>query len=234
MFKGFNNKQQNGFPNLSFFGDRTAYGQSGCNFWMRADFGLNTQTNLGAVSRWVDIVNGNIFEQTTAGAQPRLLTSSVLYNNLPVIEFQDSNRFIPILSGSLNSRTIAFIANYDVINNRNTVIGATSGISLGGTVAGINGVSFVNAAGTTFSGTTENTNVKICVISDNLIMVNGVIENTSVFNIDYSFNQIGRSAATSFNTLTGKVAEIIGYSIPVNQDQALAISTQLNQKYVIY
>ena len=233
MFKGYNNRQQNGFTNLNFNGDYSAYGQSGCNFWLRADFGLNTQTNLGAVSLWQDYVSGFRFEQTTAGNQPRLLTSSASYNNFPAVEFQDTARFMTLINDSISLRTIAFISNYDTINQRNVLIqGSGVAVELGGTNAGINGVSLLsNNITLRSSGTTENTNVKICVISRNIIMVNGVVENSSTFDIDSSFTQISIAGTGS---LRGKIGEIIGFSTSLNQDQALAISTQLNQKYAIY
>jgi hypothetical protein len=234
MFKGFNTRQQNGFTNLNFNGDYSAYGQSGCNFWLRADMGLNTQTNLGAVSLWQDYVSGFRFEQTTAGNQPRLLTSSASYNNFPAVEFQDTARFMTLINDSISLRTIAFISNYDTINPRNVLIqGSGVAVELGGTNAGINGVSLVSNNGTLrSSGTTENTNVKICVISRNIIMVNGVVENSSTFDIDSSFNQISSSTTTA--SLRGKIGEIIGFSTSLNQDQALALSNNINSKYAIY
>jgi hypothetical protein len=233
MFKGFNNRQQNGFTNLNFNGDYSAYGQSGCNFWLRADFGLNTQTNLGAVSLWQDYVSGFRFEQTTAGNQPRLLTLSASYNNFPAVEFQDTARFMTLINDSISLRTIAFISNYDTINQRNVLIqGGGVAVELGGTNAGINGVSLLsNNITLRSSGTTENTNVKICVISRNIIMVNGVVENSSTFDIDSSFTQISTAGTSS---LRGKIGEIIGFSTSLNQDQALELSNNINAKYVIY
>jgi hypothetical protein len=237
MFKGFNNKQQHGFPSLSFFGDKTAYGQSGCNFWLRADMGLNTQTNLAAISRWVDIINGNIFEILTAGNQPRLLTSSVAYNNLPVVEFDSALKVIPTISAQpvTGVRSFAVIANYDVITTNNTILtntGSGASLVLGGSGAGVNGPGIQSATANTY-GTTDSITVKICVFSDNLIMVNGVVESTATNTINFSFDRIGRGGSDSL-AFRGKIAEIVGFSFPLNQDQALAISTQLNQKYVIY
>jgi hypothetical protein len=236
MFKGFNNRQQNGFPNLSFFGDRTAYGQGGCNFWLRADFGLNTQTNLGAVSSWTDYVSGINFAQATAANQPRLLTSSASYNNLPIVEFQDNQRVLERISTISGFRSIAFIANYDFLNSRNTIMGSgtLSAIVLGGTITNINGVSVLSSS-TITSGTTENTNVKICVISENFIMVNGISENTSSNNLqNISYDKIGAGDISGANRLIGKVAEIIGYSTAITTDQALALSNNINSKYAIY
>jgi hypothetical protein len=230
MFKGFNNRQLHGFPNLSFAGDKSAYGQGSCSFWLRSDFGLNTQTNLGAVSSWVDSVNGYRFIENTAGNQPRLLTSSLSYNSLPVVEFQDTARRLVSPEG-VQSRTIVFVANYDLLTIRNTVIqnvlNGNTIINVGGSATNINGVSIeFQGGGIRISGTTENTNVKIGVITQNMIMVNGVVENSSTFDIDSTMSAIG--------PIQGKIAEVIGYTVPLTQTQALAISTQLNQKYVIY
>jgi len=239
MFKGFNNRQQNGFPKLNFQGDRSAYGQVGCSMWMRADFGLNTQTNNAAISSWVDSITGIPFVQATAGSQPRLNLTNANYNNLPTVDFFDNARFLTTQNETpiSNIKTIAFIANYDTINIVNRLcgsLGTTQSVGLGGTQAGVNGVFFGDSS-TIYSGTTENTNVKICVISDSLIMVNGVAESTNpAVNIQFSINTIGQSLALTGGRLIGKVAEIIGFSTSLNQAQALALSTQLNQKYVIY
>jgi hypothetical protein len=237
MFKGFNTKQQNGFTNLNFNGDYSAYGQSGCNFWLRADMGLNTTTNLGAVSRWVDIVSGVIFEQATAASQPRLLTSDAAYNNLPVIQDNDGVRsLVNQANQAIGVRSLAFVANYDTLLSRNALISAAGSayeISLGGSGTGINGVTF-RLATTPYTGTTESTSVKIVVISNGLLMVNGVVENTnSAINLDLGTIRTLFFVASQVS-LFGKVAEIIGFSTSLNQDQALALSTQLNQKYVIY
>jgi len=243
MFKGFNNRQQNGFTNLNFNGDYSAYGQSGCNFWLRADFGLNTQTDGAGISSWIDSVGGYIFEQATAGSQPTLVSSSLSYNNLPVVNFGSlrliaSSKLIPGI------RSIAFVANYNNLSTTHNMIissdlNANQGIFLGGQASGINGVSMRNAAAILTTGTTENTNVKIAVISDNFIMVNGVAESTTNAIIDFSFRTLGNrspstgAAATSTN-LDGNIAEIIGFSTSLNQSQALALSNNINQKYAIY
>jgi len=238
MFKGFNNRQQNGFVNLSFFGGRTAYGQGGCNFWLRADFGLSTQTNGANISSWADSVGGYIFEQATAANQPILRTSSASYNNLPVVEFSGATNPDALTSArrTIGIRTIAFIANYNSITVTNRLCSGAGYIALGGTSTGINGIAMLNAAIITSTGTTENTNVKICVISDNFIMVNGVIESTTSAIIDFGFITLGNQEGNIVigSSLSGNIAEIIGYSTAITTDQALAISTQLNQKYVIY
>jgi hypothetical protein len=238
MFKGFNNRQQNGFVNLNFNQDYSAYGQSGCSFWLRADYGLNTNVDLQNISSWTDFVSGDIFTQTTLANQPTFLASDSLYNNLPVVNFSSSAMSLLNTKLSNIGRTIAFIANYSIINNRNVLLTGDGTINniiaLGGTVTGFNGVSLVSNSVLT-SGTTENTNVKICVISDNFIMVNGVVESSANNLINFPVFRIGSfTQGSSLSSLTGKIAEIIGYSIPLTQAQALALSNNINQKYVIY
>jgi hypothetical protein len=237
MFKGFNNKQQNSFVNLNFAGDRSAYGQGGCMFWMRADFGLNTQTNGANVSSWTDYINGYNFVQATAGSQPVLRTAQAEYNNLPVIDFYPSasERSMPISGGVVTAfRTFAFIANYDSIRDINNIVnfGTANRIALGGINAGYNGVSLLNNS-TLTSGTTESTSVKIAVISTNLIMVNSVTESTAANRIDFGFNQIS-GAQGGFGGLRGKVAEILCFENELNEAQALALSNNINAKYAIY
>jgi hypothetical protein len=238
MFKGFNNRQQHGFPSLSFFGDKTAYGQGGCSFWLRADFGTNTIIDGARVSTWIDSIGGIILGQTTSANQPFYDSQNASFNNLPVIDFNAANtRLYTDATGVRpisNVRTFAIVANYGTIQSRNYVISNfndNSGIIYGGTTTGINGVGVYEST-TLYSGTTESTSAKITVITDNLIMVNGIVENNTSFNLQRTYNTIGHDSGTF--TLRGNVAEIIGFSFPLNQDQALAISTQLNQKYVIY
>jgi hypothetical protein len=237
MFKGFNNRQQNSFVNLNFAGDRSAYGQGGCMFWLRADFGLNTQTNGASVSSWTDYISGYNFVQATAGSQPVLRTSQAEYNNLPVIDFYPSlsQRNLGISGGVVTAfRTFVFVANYDSIRDVNNIVtfGSTNRIALGGTSAGWNGVSLLsNNVFTT--GTTESTSVKIAVISTNLIMVNGVTESTAANRITWGFNLIAEGAL-GVGHLRGKVAEILCFENELNEAQALALSNNINSKYVIY
>jgi hypothetical protein len=233
MFKGFNNRQQNGFPNLNFSSDKSAYNQNGCTFWLRADFGLNTQTNGGSISSWTDSISGVAFSQSTLANQPVLRTSQASYNNLPVVDFLAAGTGTLIGPVTLFN-TIAFIANYDSIGNRNAILSlnSTNGIFLGGTATGYNGVSIQNN-GTVTSGSTESTSVKIVVISNNLIMVNGVVEASTSFNIAFGFSLLG-SIVGGAGGFLGKCAEIICFEQSLNQNQALELSNNINTKYAIY
>lgn len=246
MFKGFQNTSRtngfNGFvssPNFQM--NNEAYGISSCIFWLDAAVGTNTQTNLGAISSWRDKFFPYSFIQNTVGNQPRYISSDVAYNNYPVVEFQDINRGLrvsPTTSKILGIQTIAFVANYNTINTRNLVFGDFAngnayGVGLGGSVAIVTGPYMRTTVAET-SATTETTTVKICVFSENLIMVNGVVESTATNNFKgFTFDAIGY-VTNSANSLDGKVAEIIAYSKSIDSTQASNLSSIINSKYAIY
>jgi len=59
MFKGFNNRQPNGFPNINFGGNYgSAYNFSRCLLWLDAAYGTSTIVNGANVSSWQDKING--------------------------------------------------------------------------------------------------------------------------------------------------------------------------------
>lgn len=239
MFKGFQNKsrQFNGFPNLNFQVNNEAYGFSGCTFWLDAAYGLNTQTNLAAVSSWTDRISGASFTQSTAANQPRYIQSSLSYNNFPVIDFYTSARFLSSLIKYSGFSTIAFIANYDTLTDRNSMIGNVNQteplIALGGN--SFNGISIaLNDGPPSSAGTTDNTNVKICVINSSDIFVNGISEFSGTTRLtQVNFNRIGQWVNIA-NALVGKVAEIIIYKYSLTNSECIELSTRLNSKYAIY
>jgi len=58
-----------------------AYGYSNVIHDFDPKFGLNTATDLAAISYWYDKVNNHKAVQATAGNQPRLILSEVNFNN---------------------------------------------------------------------------------------------------------------------------------------------------------
>jgi len=245
MFKSFQNTSRsqgfNGFPALNFQMNNEAYGFSGCTLWLDAAYGLNTQTDLGAVSTWKSRIGDVVMTQQTAGNQPRFNASNILYNNYPTVESQGSGRFMRNTNIINVGSTVAFIANYNAITSLNSLFGPNNSagtfwpVGLGGTNANINGV-FVTISNTTpISGTTENTSVKVVVITPNAIYVNGVLENSQS-------NQINnRTFGLLFNASTGNLQDcLIGYCAELifwNTDYTgseLEISSRLNAKYAIY
>lgn len=238
MFKGFGNKSRafNGFPNLNFQVNNEAYGFSGCTFWLDAAYGLNTQTDLAAISSWQSKVGGITFTQATVANQPRLILSDTSYNNYPVVQAHDNARFM-VADKSFNSITCAFIANYDTMVNMNILFALDNANSVfcGGSILGPNGFG-VRRATTYYSGTTENINPKICVISTFGVMVNNVLELSQTVNrLDFGATHLFTSNnGTGNERLIGKCAEIIFFNREFTQDQASQLSARLNLKYAIY
>jgi len=241
MQKGFQDTSRSqlfrGFPNLNFQMNNEAYGFSGCTFWLDAAYGLNTQTDLAAVSKWVDRIRGISFEQATAGNQPRLLTANANFNNLPTVEFNDTARRMASSQFVTNGGTIAFIANYNTLNTtRNVLIGTdlanTDTIVMASTIADVNGVAVTNGTNVRISGTTESTTVKIVVLTDSFVYVNGAQEASTSFDFEDGFNQIGSSISTNANGLTGNIAEILIFNRNMESANAAILSTNINANRV--
>jgi hypothetical protein len=218
------------------------YGFTQPYFHLNAAIGLDTNTNLGAVGSWTDQINNIEWTQGTAGNKPRLVLSDARYNNLPVVQFQDNARRMNSIYGFSfpQNATVAFIANYDTINTNNAVMGALS-ISLsqrfilGGTATGANGPAIINDSGTYFSGTTEDTGVKICVMTYSNIMVNGVVEWSGTVTPSLSpLFVLGGFRTLTTNGLIGSLAEFIAYNQQLSTTDMLILSDNINSKYAIY
>ena len=135
MFKGFQNtsSQFKGFPHLNFQMNNEAYGFSGCTHWLDAGFGLDTQTDLSAITQWNDKVGASKWVQLTAGNQPRLRLADASFNNLPTIDFySNTRRLTDSLYGidQSNLFTIAIVAKVDTANtSSNDVLSDSGGVN---------------------------------------------------------------------------------------------------------
>lgn len=244
MFKGFQNKrgQFNGFTSTNFQMNNQAFGFSGCTFWMDAAYGLNTQTNLEKVSFWMDKISGLYYSQSTVASQPRFVQSNASYNGYPTIESNGASQRLINLTQRPVGKTVAYIANYNTIQNVNVVYapystltsGTTGWSAVGGSATGINGV-VVRKQDTSYaSGTTESSSVKIVVITPNSIFVNGVQEFSGDTNVDrFVCGMLMGISVNTTDTLFGHLAELIFWSADYSGRQ-MEISTALNDKYAIY
>jgi hypothetical protein len=245
MFKSYHDTssadQFKGFPNLNFQGSNSAYGFSGVYFWLDAAFGLNTQTNLGAVSRWQPRIGRSVFEQTTAGSQPRLVLNDANYNNLPSVEAIDNNRVMQsALNGGLAYNvncTIAVISKLTTATLFNGIIGTNAGtptgLSDGGNQANFNGFGY-SAGSMVLQGTTESANARIKIISDTSVIVNGITESTGTNSKSPAeLFQLFRTATSGANYI-GSIAEIIAYNFSMTSEQCIQLSNTINQKYALY
>lgn len=239
MFKSFQDnsslQQFHSFPNLNMQQATSAYGFSGVTFWLDAAYGLNTQTNLGAVSSWQQRVGGGTFVQGTAGSQPRLVLNDANYNNFPSVETVSVGRF---MSASLGLKfnqnvTVAVISKVNTAQALNSIMGgATSeGIVDGGTSAGFNGFGYYLTTTMQGQGTTESVNPRIKILTINSVIINGVLENTFTINRVAELISLFRVASTD---MAGSIAEIIAFGYSMTSDEAIALSNNINQKYAIY
>jgi len=246
MFKGYQDTSRSqlfkGFPNLNFQMNNEAYGFSGCTFWLDAAYGLNTQTDLAAVSSWKDRISNWEFAQATAGNQPRLDASNANFNNYPTIEFFDTARFMDSQRGGLTinkATTVAFVAKYDTINTTNVVLGSQSvagQMGLGGTLASVNGPNYISTGSVISSGTTESTTTKIVIINLNEIVVDGVQEfSGGIADFpDWTCDRIGRRVNTTAQQLRGHIGEILIFNNVLSSTDMVRLSDNINLKYALY
>lgn len=242
MFKSFQNTSRtngfNGFPALNFQMNNEAYGFTGCTFWLDAAYGTNTQTDLAAVSIWQTRIGGMTFTQATAGNQPRFIATDVTYNNYPIIEFVGTSKRVTSNYSFPLGLTVAAVANYSTINTINSFIGSTQNtysVFIAGSAAGFNGCG-ISDGGSIFTGTTENTNVKIFILTKSLIVVNGISEGGTAptWNTSFQFDQIGMRQANTSASLNGKISEIIMFNYEMTLSDCQRLSTNINSKYAIY
>lgn len=238
MFNSFSKKNAfHGIIERSFgTNSMSAFGFNGLKLWMDAAQGLINPINLGAVSFWQDLATGNPFLQPTSGNQPRWIQSDARFNGHPVIQGVDSARRLisSRLYGGL--QTLALVANFDILNNGNVVLGYSlnqlSLIILGGNFGGYDGVGTRNTVNTLAVGYTESTSVKIGVISKNGVWVNGVQEYVGDTYLRFcSFDTLLGSSNVNTYGIIGSVAEVIGFD---RDHDELDLSSALNTKYAIY
>lgn len=241
MFKGFQskNRQFNGFPNLNFQQNNEAYGFSGCTFWLDAAYGLNTQTDLAAVSSWQSRIGGITFIQATAANQPRFVLNDPNFNNLPSVQVISTARFmtsvLPITISS--STTFCWISKPDSNTNTDTILGSNAAYTIlldgGSDNAAITGAGLYSNTGT-FTGTTEGTNPRIALFTYNNVYYNGVNEKTGTYTgNNQPFFNLFRYSTTTFN-YTGRLAELLVFNYKMTPGQMQNLSDNINLKYAIY
>ena len=218
-----------------------AYGFTDLVFWLDAGKGLNTSTDLAAVSSWVDVIRNWEFTQATGANQPRLKASNANFNNWPTVEFFDTARFMDSTRGGLPIgalTTVCFVAKYDTINTLNVVLGSTTvagSMGMGGTAAtgpyyGNSGVSVIT------SGTTASTAAKIVVITASNIIVNGASEYAGTITgfPDWTSDRLGRRVGVTTHQLRGHIAEILIFNYKMSSSDCVLLSDRINSKYSLY
>jgi hypothetical protein len=236
MFKGFNNKQQHGFPSLLFGKNDEAYNFNKCILWLDAAYGTNTITNGANISSWVDKISGVRYTQGSAGSQPTYVASDANFNNFPTINFGTSTI---LLNGSstfgIGATTIvmivrmtgnATVASIILGNNTNTGFGANG---IGASVTGFG--FYANGTPSTISDI-EDTSMHIVIANRNFIMVDGLNETTSTSVNTFNFSGIGSSFLNSVPNCI--IAEVLIYDYEMSQTEATQLSSNINAKYLKY
>lgn len=259
MFKGFQDTsgspQFRGFPNLNFQMNNEAYGFSGCRHWFHAAYGLNTQTDLAAVSSWKDRINNLEFSQGTAGNQPRLVVADANFNNRPSIDFFSTARnLISSVSLPINlSNTLAIV--YRKQQNTGGT-GATrvtpllSEFNSGSHTASDNYVfAHYFASSTNFNAiglgspnsnindsSVGNTNPHIVIISGTDIVSDGALATTTgtTYN-NFSATLMGSRNVTNAQSIC-QIAELLIYFRTMTTTQMIQLSNNINSSngYAIY
>lgn len=259
MYKGYSpNNLYKGFPRLNHQMDNQAYGFSGCKFWLDAAYGLNTQTNLAAVSSWTDKISGVKYEQATAGNQPRLVTADAAFNNLPVIDFYSNVRFLASVAGAPidSKKTIVFVAQqlttpagtsrFTFIGDGNTSVNAGNHlifrIASAGVIVEYFGFTSQGRQATSnthyleVSGTINDTNPHIFICAGAKFFLDGV-ELTGAYDgtlpwISFLITRISSSASDIAGTF--KLAELFTLDGVLSTNDCIALSDNINAKYAIY
>jgi hypothetical protein len=246
MFKGFNsNAMFSGVPRSNFGMDHTAYNFGGAIFWLDAAYGLNTQTDLAAVSSWSERFNGFEFLQATAGNQPRLVLNDPNFNNLPSIEAVDTSRYMESISGGLeisSDYTTALVVKADafggntlvgIMGTRNAEASTLNGFNCGGS-AGYGGFGFIKNNVSTFQTGSNSTAPSIVIMNNSKIFVNGVEEYSGTLNNSTTLRLLFRLGGNSGWSLNGRIAEIVSFNRNFTDTEIGELSSRLNSKYNLY
>ncbi len=246
MFKGFGTKQEafHGIPHLNFQMNNEAYGFSGCTFWLDAAYGLDTQTDLAAVSKWVDRILGISFEQTTAANQPRLVASDGDFNNYPSIDFYSTARRLTT-SGyfSMNGGdTLVMICKVTTADTRGNALFYGNGLNdqhiclrADGAGGGHGVFSNLNTSPkiTYVDSTIIDVAPHIVIMTNSDVVVDGVLT-SSGYNWTPSTAYQNLSSTSGSIALQSKVAEVIKYSQKLSTNKMIELCDNINSKYLIY
>jgi len=239
-----------GFPSLNFQMNNEAYSFSGCTFWLDACAGLDTQTNLGAISKWVEKTRGIIFAQTTAGNQPRLILNDANFNNKPSVDFFNANKRLALSGSSIGvnrNQTLAIVfRKQSNAAGTNAHLTALLGSSSGNCFIAEHGTTNVSFTETVGIGGSNNTavysdngigdaNPHIVVLSGANFISDGaaVTPSGSYPWASFEFSYISGEGGSNSNGVI-QVAEVVIWNRSCSQAECIEISDGLNDKYAIY
>lgn len=259
MFKGFQSigRQFNSVPDLNFQMNNEAYGFSGCTFWLDAAYGLNTQTDLAAVTLWKNKISNVSLTQNTVSLQPRLILSDPSFNNNPVIDFNTTGRGLnldyPIAINLRNQTTVlvyqyisaAIGSNFSsrLLSDGQTAFGVGQGYwwnrrfnsstnSQSGFYLSVNN----NSSNSALSSNLFSSSVYIVIFNSQKWYANGsdvVISSGSLSNIvSFNFNTLGGDSTATSGIF--KMSEMLIYNKILSSSDFDILSNRLNTKYAVY
>lgn len=229
------------------------YGFGGAIHDINASAGLNTYTDLAAVSSWRCQISGVEFSQATEANQPRYIASDANFNNFSSVDFQSGARNLQANAGGLaldprNTLLLVYRKQADASSglNRRTTCLATSNSS---TVNVPSQFTFSTMSSNTLrtnvgytSGLTElyvaanpyDTNPHILVVNSNVFIDNGVSVSVtgSGFPEALLYMMIG-----GVSTATGgifQLRDLVVYNYLLTSSEAIKLSDNANLKYAIY
>jgi hypothetical protein len=243
MFKGFTQQNSfNGVPERTFNMNRNqVYNLMDCIFWIKAGEGHSALTG-NSISSWKDLIYGYEFLQTSAGNQPRYKSSDAGYNGNPIVEFFDNARRMAttnLKEVRISEKwTLAFVANYNSLNGSNILFGSKDTLTadyflLGGTFVSHTGAGlWLNNV--FYGGPPEDSTVKIVVMSNSRLYVNGALIWSGNITNTFGLDTIGTFRTSTTGALIGNVAEIAIWRGDKTENEMLELSSILNTKYAIY
>jgi hypothetical protein len=236
MFTSFtNNSRKEIFKGIYSGGiqEKVLYGFPGAYFCLDAAVNTSTTTDGAVVDSWTDYISGIIFNRF---GSPIYVANNPSYNNLPTVRVTaDSSGFTS--GGIVVGKTVAIVTSYSFLNGLNCIYANPTSnsdvVANGGTASGVNGVVIRQGSGGYISGTTESTSVKIIVLTNNSIWVNGIKENSQLNTLGSAgINRLFNSGVAN-NTLRGDISEIVFWNKNYT-DNGNHICSGLNEKYNIY
>jgi hypothetical protein len=239
MFKGFNNKQQNSFPNTNFGGNYgVAYNFNRCLLWLDAAYGTNAVVNGASISFWQDKINNVQFTQTSATSQPFYILSDANFNNLPALNFFTfSGRFLRTTSSfALGTGTLAIVMRATANNqgSKNLILGNGDaiGFASGGGNANVTGYGFYSGNAALTKTNLEDANSHIIIANRDFIIIDGVNQTSATSNVFLNFTHIGGGDVN--NSTSCAIAEILIYDYNMSETDAIQLSNNINAKYLKY
>jgi len=239
MFKGFNNRQQNGFPNINFGGNYgVAYNFNRCLLWLDAAYGTSTVVNGASISSWQDKINNVRFTQSSLTSQPLYILSDANFNNFPALNFFSflGRGLVTSTSFPLGTGTLAIVMRATANNqgSKNLILGNgdTIGFASGGGNANVTGYGFYSG-NTAFTKTNvEDANAHIVIANRDYIIIDGVNQTSATSNTFLNFTHIGLGDIN--NSTSCAIAEILIYDYNMSQTDAIQLSNNINDKYQKY